>query len=58
MSFGTPIDVNDANIINLEKQTGETIYDNRWTRLMKDELGIIVDYAGWRRASSTRRSCA
>lgn len=45
MSFGTPIDVNDANIINLEKQTGETIYDNRWTRLMKDELGIIVDYA-------------
>ncbi|MDI4648568.1 extracellular solute-binding protein [Cohnella hashimotonis] len=43
-TFGRNIDPNSEPIKLLESQTGETLADNRWTRLFKEKLNVSVDY--------------
>ncbi|SFT05418.1 extracellular solute-binding protein [Paenibacillus sp. BC26] len=43
-TFGRNMNPNDENVAKLEKNTGEKLADNRWTRLFKDQLNISVDY--------------
>jgi len=50
--YATPIDITFVRGIDddlaaniLPKTPGETLEDNRWTRLYKEELGINVKYA-------------
>ncbi|WP_308635693.1 extracellular solute-binding protein [Paenibacillus silvisoli] len=43
-TFGRNMNPNDENVSKLEKNTGEKLADNRWTRLFKEQLGISVDY--------------
>lgn len=42
--FGAPIDPNMEQAGKLEKKTGETLEDNRWTRLFEEKNGVVTSY--------------
>ncbi|MBW7454876.1 extracellular solute-binding protein [Paenibacillus sepulcri] len=43
-TFGRNLNENDENIAKLKEQTGETLTDNRWTRMFKEKVGVTVEY--------------
>ncbi|TLS50924.1 extracellular solute-binding protein [Paenibacillus antri] len=43
-TFGRNFSATNENVAKLEAATGETLEDNRWTRLFKEQLGVTVKY--------------
>ncbi|MBO7745576.1 extracellular solute-binding protein [Paenibacillus sp. MWE-103] len=44
VQFGSGADPNAEFMAKLQKKTGETWEDNRWTRLYKEKLGVVTHY--------------
>ncbi|MCM3626129.1 extracellular solute-binding protein [Paenibacillus glycanilyticus] len=44
IQFGSPIDPNMEQAGQLEKKTGETLENNRWTKLFAEKNGVVTHY--------------
>lgn len=44
VKFGAALDPTDSYLEKIEKETGETIQDNRWTRHFEEELNVKIEF--------------